>query len=277
MFSNGFFCNDGMCSRVSHGSNGLTIDMRPDSSSSSSYSAPVAYSVKGGKEGGSDGYVGHGGAICTTSDIQKATSVVNALGDTTGVGNQIFALLAVLFDNIKFECSAENISGKCEQIKSQVKMLYEKDGINKIKLQKMHGILKNKEINKELKSEEEKYLLKYLEEYYHTPVNPDPKRYVFSFKDNTGIYFDQLPPYRSWMFGFEKPPEGYIINSMFGIKLDWSNEWKKMNELLAPKTQTVYCVDNLTFFNRESVDDYLRRSYQQPAPKGFGRHGSTYP
>jgi len=117
--SSGFFCSDGMCIRESHGSSGLTIDVKPDSSSSSSYSAPVAYSVKGGKEGGGD-YVGYGGAICTISDIQKATNVMNALNDSIGIGNQIYALLATLFDNIRFECSAENISSRCQTIKSNI-------------------------------------------------------------------------------------------------------------------------------------------------------------
>lgn len=38
-----------------------------------------------------DCYAGHGGAVCSVSDVLRATGVSNALSDDTGIGNQVYA------------------------------------------------------------------------------------------------------------------------------------------------------------------------------------------
>lgn len=52
-------------------------------------------------------------------------------------------------------------------------------------------------------------------------------------------------------------PEGFIKEGWGYIKLDWSNQLKKYNELLTPKPQSIYRVGGLTFFDEQSAKNYV--------------------
>lgn len=244
---------------------------------SSSYSSPNGYERVSYHDSGNN-YTGYGGVQCSIADIQRADNVVQAFEDDVGViGNQIFALFSVLFGDVKFQCSSDNIQGKCDQIGKQINSLYSKNEKNKTQLRKMAGILQYKEGKGELKSEGEKFVLKYLKEHYSFPGNPDPLNYskTSDFPQNgISIYYRYLkaPPYRilhpGWavvpsnkIWGTDNVlkdiPDGFIKEGWGYIKLDWSNELKKYNELLTPKPQSIYRVGGLTFFSEQSAKNYV--------------------
>jgi hypothetical protein len=52
-------------------------------------------------------------------------------------------------------------------------------------------------------------------------------------------------------------PEGYLPHDKSTIKLDWSDELKKINNSLLPETQTIYRIGGLTFFDQYSAAKHL--------------------
>jgi hypothetical protein len=236
--SNGGYCNK------SHIDSGLC-------GGSSSYDSPSGYE-RVSYHDSSNNYTGHGGASCSVADIQKATSVTNAIFDDSNPGNQINALFAVLFDNVRFECSANNIK-MCEQINN----LNNNSSKNKVQLKKMAGILKQKESKGELRSADEKLILDWLTRQYGYPSYPPPPGYVLQKQDDTGIYYNYSPGTGIGNIIFQFIHNGYIKLDETHIKLDWSNELKKYNELLAPKPQYIYRVGSLTFFSEQSAKEFV--------------------
>lgn len=247
--SNGGYCNklqidSGLC-----GSSGHSL-------SSTSF---ITTSFKHGQS--RDSYIGYGGAQCTVSDIQKATSVVNALNDTQGWGNQIFAALSVLFGDIKFECSSDNISGQRAEIRNKMFQLSCESLENKTKLQKLAGILQLKENKGELKSQGEKIFLEYFKEHslahsYFEYALSGYNAFSYSHSDATGAYYNQ---YEKIPLGFPDPLTfGYIKYNETQLKLDWSSELKKIDIFLKPETQSIYKVNGLTFNSQSAAENYIR-------------------
>lgn len=57
-------------------------------------------------------FTGLGGAVCTQSEVAKATAQMNQLNDTSGWGNQVSAAITGARGNVRYACAAEHITGK---------------------------------------------------------------------------------------------------------------------------------------------------------------------
>ena len=62
-------------------------------------------------------YYGLGGIKCNQHEILKATSTVNALNDTSGWGNQVYAGINGYSGKVRYGCAAEHITGPVKKKK----------------------------------------------------------------------------------------------------------------------------------------------------------------
>lgn len=58
-------------------------------------------------------FLGKNGAQCSMSEIFKATTVDNAINDTSGWGNQVAGGVISATSDVPFACAAKNITGPC--------------------------------------------------------------------------------------------------------------------------------------------------------------------
>lgn len=56
-------------------------------------------------------YVTNQGDICTNHEVMVATNAVNSQRDTSHPGNQYSAMLSEAVNDIRYDCSADNIKG----------------------------------------------------------------------------------------------------------------------------------------------------------------------